>query len=92
MLLTLPGFEVQPTFNSFGSRLVPKLEQWARGRVTEPLTCLSIGLLGLAMESSDIAGEHKNVNYQLVPTIINKLQYLTLSIIPENQNIQSNSR
>ena len=63
---------------------MPKLEQWARGDVAEPLTCLSIGLLGLAMESSDIAGEHKNINYQLVPTIIKKLQYLTLLIHETN--------
>ena len=45
----------------------------------EPLSSLSVGLLGLAMESSEIAGEHKNVNYQLVPKIIKKMQELARS-------------
>ena len=31
------------------------------------------------MESSEIAGEHKNVNYQLVPKIIKKMQELASS-------------
>ena len=43
LLLTLPGFEVQPTFTSFGSRLVPRLEQWSRRVTSEPLSCLAIG-------------------------------------------------
>lgn len=42
-----------------------------------PLCALSIGLLGLAMEASEIAGDHKDVNVQLVPRVIQKLQKLT---------------
>ena len=80
LLLTLPGFEVQPTFQSFGSRLVPKLVGWAKKDTEEPLSCLAIGLLGLAMESSEIAGEHKDTNYELVPLIIQKMHVLWSSI------------
>ena len=36
LLLTLPGFEVQPTFNSFGNRLVPRLEQWSKKVTSGP--------------------------------------------------------
>ena len=85
LLLTLPGFEVQPTFSSFGNRLVPKLEHWAKTELSEPLCALSIGLLGLAMECPDIAGEHKTINYELVPKIIKHMQFLIKLILPETE-------
>lgn len=56
---------------------MPRLEQWSRKPTSEPLSCLAIGLLGLAMESSEIAGEHKEINYQMVPMIIQKLQAIS---------------
>ena len=83
LLLTLPGFEVQPTFNSFGQRLVPKLEHWSKLELSEPLCALAVGLLGLAMECPDIAGEHKTINYNLVPKIIKQMQWLVRLILPE---------
>ena len=52
----------------------------------EPLSCLAIGLLGLAMESSEIAGEQKDINYQMVPIIIGKLQELNEKLTKSAQS------